>query len=117
MNLDVIREYALKKKYVTEGQPFGDDTLVYKVMDKIFMLMSIEVPVQVNLKCEPEHAIELRERYESVIPGYHMNKTHWNTVILDNTIPPKEILKMVDDSYDLIVKAFPKKKMDEFLNL
>jgi predicted DNA-binding protein (MmcQ/YjbR family) len=117
MNLDAAREYALKKRGVTEGQPFGDDTLVYKVMDKIFMLMSIEVPVQVNLKCEPEHAIELRERYKSVIPGYHMNKTHWNTVILDNTIQTKEILKMVDDSYDLIVKAFPKKKMDEFLNL
>lgn len=117
MNLDVIREYALKKKHVTECQPFGDDTLVYKVMDKVFMLMGIDVPVQVNLKCDPEHAIELRERYESVIPGYHMNKTHWNTVILDNTIPPKEIFKMVDDSYELIVKAFPKKKMDEYLNL
>ncbi len=117
MNLDEIREYALKKRCVTECQPFGDDTLVYKVLDKIFMLMSIEVPVQINLKCEPEHAIELRERYESVIPGYHMNKTHWNSVILDNTIPPKEIMKMVDESYDLIVKAFPKKKKDEFYNL
>lgn len=117
MNLDAIREYALKKRGVTECQPFGDDTLVYKVLDKIFMLMSIAVPVQINLKCNPEHAIELRERYESVIPGYHMNKTHWNTVILDNTIPPKEILKMVDESYDMIVKAFPKKKKDEFHNL
>ena len=117
MNLDVIREYALKKRGVTEGQPFGDDTLVYKVMDKIFILMSIEVPVQLNLKCEPEHAIELRERYESVIPGYHMNKAHWNTVILDNTIPTKETLKMVDDSYDLIIKAFPKKTRDEYNKL
>jgi predicted DNA-binding protein (MmcQ/YjbR family) len=79
--------------------------------------MSIEVPVQVNLKCDPEYAIELRERYESIIPGYHMNKTHWNTVILNNTIPPKEILKMVDDSYDLIVKAFPKKKKEEYNKL
>ncbi len=117
MNLDAIREYALKKRHVTECQPFGDDTLVYKVMDKIFMLMSIEVPVQVNLKCDPELAIELREQYESVTPGYHMNKTHWNTVILDNTIPPKEILKMVDNSYNFIVKAFPKKKMEDYLNL
>ena len=117
MNLDAIREYALKKRCVTECQPFGDDTLVYKVMDKIFMLMSIEVPVQLNLKCDPELAIELRERYESVLPGYHMNKTHWNTVIIDNTVPPKEIFKMIDDSYDLIVKAFPKKKMEEYHNL
>lgn len=117
MNLDAIREYALKKRGVTEGQPFGDDTLVYKVIYKIFMLMSIEVPVQLNLKCDPEHAIELRERYESVIPGYHMNKTHWNTVILDNTIPSKEILKMVNDSYDLIVEAFPKKKKEEYNKL
>jgi len=117
MNLDVIREYALKKRCVTECQPFGDDTLVYKVMDKVFMLMSIEVPVKVNLKCNPEHAIELREQYESVIPGYHMNKTHWNTVILDNTILPKEIFKMVDDSYDLIVEAFSKKKRDEYNKL
>ena len=114
MNLDIIREYALKKKAVTECQPFGDDTLVYKVIDKVFMLMNIEVPVQVNLKCDPELAIELRERYDSVLPGYHMNKTHWNTVIIDNTIPPKEIFKMIDDSYNLIVRAFPKKKMEEY---
>jgi len=114
MNLDILRDYAVKKKCVTECQPFGDDTLVYKVMDKVFMLMSIEVPVQVNVKCDPEHAIELRERYDSVLPGYHMNKTHWNTVIIDNTIPPKEIYKMIDDSYDLIVRAFPKKKTEEY---
>jgi len=115
MNFDVIREYVLKKKHVTEGQPFGDDVIVYKVLDKMFMLMNFKIPTELSLKCEPERAIELRERYDAVLPGYHMNKTHWNTVIVDNTIPAKEFLKMIDDSYNLIVKAFPKKKMEEYL--
>lgn len=117
MNFDIIREYVLKKRHVTEGQPFGDSVLVYKVMDKMFMLMNFEIPTELSLKCDPELAIELRERYDAVLPGYHMNKTHWNTVILDNTIPPKEIFKMIDDSYGLVVKAFSKKKMEEYLNL
>ena len=115
MNFDVIREYVLKKRHATEGQPFGDSVLVYKVLDKMFMMMNFELPTEINLKCDPEHAIELREWYDAVLPGYHMNKTHWNTVIIDNTIPPKEIFKMIDDSYDLIVKAFSKIKREEFL--
>lgn len=112
MNFDVLREYALKKSHATESQPFGDDVLVFKVMDKIFMMMDFEYPTNLSLKCDPEIAVELRERYSAVLPGYHMNKTHWNTVILDNTIPPKEILKMVDNSYDLVVKSLPKSKRD-----
>ena len=115
MNFDTLREYALKKKHVTESQPFGDDVLVFKVMDKIFMMMDFEHPTNVNLKCDPELAVDLRERYDAVLLGHHMNKTHWNTVILDSTIPPKEILKMIDNSYDLIVKAFPKSKRENYI--
>lgn len=80
------------------------------------MMMDFEHPTNVNLKCNPETAVELRERYESVLPGHHMNKTHWNTVVLDNTIPPKEIFKMIDNSYDLIIRAFPKSKREKFFN-
>lgn len=114
MNFDVLREYALKKSHATESQPFGDDVLVFKVMNKIFMMMDFEIPTNLNLKCDPEIAVELRERYSAVLPGYHMNKTHWNTVVLDNTIPPKEILKMVDNSYDLVVKSLPKSKREKY---
>ena len=114
MNFDVLREYALKKSHATESQPFGDDVLVYKVMNKIFMMMDFEHPTNLSLKCDPEIAVELRERYSAVLPGYHMNKTHCNTVVLDNTIPPKEILKMVDNSYDLVVKSLPKSKREKY---
>lgn len=116
MNFDIIREYVLNKKHVTESQPFGDDVLVYKVVDKMFMSMNFEIPPEINLKCDPEQAIELRERYEAVLPGYHMNKTHWNTVIIDNTIPPKEILKMIDASYNLIVNAFSVSKRKQYFD-
>ena len=114
MNFDVLREYALKKSHATESQPFGDDVLVFKVMNKIFMMMDFEIPTNLNLKCDPEIAVELRERYNAVLPGHHMNKKHWNTIILDNTIPPKEILKMVDNSYNLVVKSLPKSKREKY---
>ena len=116
MNFDIIREYVLNKKHVTESQPFGDDVLVYKVVDKMFMSMNFEIPPEINLKCDPETAIELRERYESVLPGYHMNKTHWNTVIINDTIPPKEIFKMIDDSYNLIVNGFSVSKRKQYFD-
>lgn len=113
MDLEYIRNYCLKKKGVTESFPFGEDTLVYKVMTKIFMLTGFDVPLSMNLKCEPELAIELRERYEAVQPGYHMNKKHWNTVVVDGTIPPKEILRMVDHSYDMVVKGLKVKEKEK----
>ncbi len=116
MNFDVLREYALKKSHATESQPFGDDVLVFKVMNKIFMMMDFEIPTNLNLKCDPEIAVELRERYNAVLPGHHMNKKHWNTIILDNTIPPKEILKMVDNSYNLVVKSLPKSKREKYFD-
>ena len=109
-DIDYFREYALKKPDVTEEFPFDDVTLVFKVKGKIFILLSLdEEPAWMNLKCNPELALDLREKYESVTPGYHMNKKHWNTIILDGTIPVKEILKMIDHSYDLVRQSLPKK--------
>lgn len=110
MDIEFLRDYALKKDSTTESTPFGNDTLVYKVYGKIFMLLSLDTPLQINLKCDPELAIELREKYESIIPGYHMNKTHWNTVIIDGTVPAREILKLIDHSYSLVLNSIPVKR-------
>ena len=110
MTLDQIREYCLKKKgRITEGLPFGEDVLVFKVNGKMFLLARIEQhPLSINLKCDPGLAGELRERYEAVTPGYHMNKKHWSTVVLDGSIPGKELFAMVDHSYELVVKSLRK---------
>jgi Uncharacterized protein conserved in bacteria len=102
MNIEIIREYCLSKKEVTESLPFGDDTLVFKRSGKIFLLANLEGDLSVNLKCDPALAIELREKYSSVIPGYHMNKKHWNTVMLDGSIPDSEVFKWIDHSYDIV---------------
>jgi len=104
MNIEQIREYCLKKKSVTEEFPFDEETLVFKVSGKMFLLASLEaIPLQINLKCDPEKAIELREEYEAVQPGYHMNKKHWNTVILDGSIPARIFRVWIDHSYNLVV--------------
>ncbi len=89
MDLEKVREYCFLKKGVTESLPFNEDSPVYKVMGKIFMIANLIPPVSVNLKCDPEKAVELRERYFGVTPGYHMNKTHWNTVDLTANISDK----------------------------
>jgi predicted DNA-binding protein (MmcQ/YjbR family) len=104
LTVDAVREYCLKKSgKITEGFPFGEGVLVFKVNQKIFLLLLLDVhPQSMNLKCDPERAIELRERYEAVQPGYHMNKKHWNTIVLDGSIPPREIRAMIDHSYDLV---------------
>lgn len=117
MNIETLREYCLSKKAATEGFPFGEDTLVFKVMDKIFLLVSLSSnPLQFNAKCDPGKAIELREEYDAVKPGYHMNKTHWNTVIIDGSISIALIKEMIDDSYNLIVQSLPKKLREELLS-
>lgn len=109
MNIEQIREYCLKKKGVTEEFPFDEETLVFKVMGKIFLLASLDsIPLQFNLKCEPEKAIELREEYEAVRPGYHMNKRHWNTIKIDGSIAVNKILEWIDDSYNLVVLRLKK---------
>ena len=109
MDLESFREYCLKKRAVTEDMPFGEDVLVFKVGGKMFALASLDnVPATANLKCDPDLALDLRDRYEQVRPGYHMNKKHWNTVELEAGIPDAELRKMIDHSYDLVVKSLPK---------
>ena len=105
MNIEELREYALSLKNVTESFPFGNDTLVFKVDNKIFLLASLSSAVlQFNVKCDPEYAVELREQYASVLPGYHMNKKHWNTIIVDGTLTAKQLRGFIEDSYLLVAK-------------
>ncbi len=110
MNIETLREYCLSKSHVEETFPFGEDTLVFKVMDKIFLLTGLEQPDRFNVKCDPEKAVSLREEYEEVQPGYHMNKTHWNTVYMNGRLTDLQLKEMIDHSYDLIVKSLPKSK-------
>ena len=105
MNVEELRDYAIAKPNTEEGFPFGESTLVFKVKGKIFLLVSLEAePLQFNVKCDPERAQELREQYEAVQPGYHMNKKHWNTVIVDGTLSNKQLKELVDHSYNLVAK-------------
>jgi predicted DNA-binding protein (MmcQ/YjbR family) len=113
LNLEELRDHCLQKPGTTEGLPFGDDTLVFKVGEKIFLLTSIKTGDRFNAKCDPELAIELRERYTEVQPGYHMNKKLWNTVFMDGALTKKQLLEMIDHSYDLVFKSLPKKMQEE----
>jgi predicted DNA-binding protein (MmcQ/YjbR family) len=109
MDLADFREYCLSKCGASEGTPFGETVLVFKVRGKIFALASLdEVPARANLKCNPDLALELRDRFAQVRPGYHMNKKHWNTVELESGIPDAELRKMIDHSYDLVAQSLPK---------
>ena len=111
MDLEKLREYCLGKPAANESMPFGEDVLVFKVAGKIFALASLdEVPARVNLKCDPDLALELRDRYEQVRPGYHMNKKHWNTVEIECGVPDTELRQMIDHSYELVVGNLPKSK-------
>lgn len=110
MNIEQFRDYCLSKKGVTESLPFDDNTLVFKVLNKMFALTSlVSEEFRVNLKCDPEKAIELREQYENIIAGYHMSKKHWNTVIVDQRITNKLFIELVNHSYDLVVAKMTKK--------
>jgi len=109
MNAEEIRDYCLAKKEVTEGLPFGPDVLVFKVCNKMFLLLAFNSsPLQFNAKCDPQKAIELREEYNSIIPGYHMSKIHWNTIIVDGELSVNLIKEQIDNSYKLIVDSLPK---------
>ena len=108
MNIEDIRLFALSLADVEEGFPFGEETLVFKVQGKIFLLVGLgHEPLQFNVKCDPERALELREQYDCVIPGYHMNKKHWNSVIVNGTMTGKELKEQISHSYSLVT---PKKK-------
>jgi predicted DNA-binding protein (MmcQ/YjbR family) len=102
MNIELLHDYCISKPDVTEGFPFGEKTLVFKVKGKIFALSNLAGDLSVNLKCDPALALELREKYSSVTPGYHMNKKHWNTVLLDGSVPDNEFYTWIDHSYDLV---------------
>lgn len=117
MNIEQLRDYCINKKGVTEGFPFDQDTLAFKVLGKLFALTSLkdwEAGIQsVNLKCDPNYAQELRAEHDSIEPGYHMNKKHWNTIRLHKgELEPQFILKLIDHSYDMVVKSMSKKLRD-----
>ncbi|RMB59076.1 MmcQ/YjbR family DNA-binding protein [Dokdonia sinensis] len=118
MDIESFRSYCIAKKGVTEEFPFDAQTLVFKVMGKMFALSGLErFPSQVNLKCDPERGIKLREEYDgAIIPGYHMSKVHWNTLILEQ-LPPKLILELIDHSYELVVAGLTKKLKAELQTL
>jgi len=118
MNLKTLQEILLKKKGTTEEIPFGPEVLVYKVMGKMFALIAWEEdPLRLNLKCDPDLALALRDKYPAITAGYHMNKRHWNSIILDGSLPENEILAMIDDSYDLVVKKLKKAEKEKLARL
>jgi predicted DNA-binding protein (MmcQ/YjbR family) len=110
MNIEEIRLFCLSLKGTTEDLPFDESTLVFKVRNKIFVLTSLDKPFSINLKCDPEKAIELRERYDAVLPGYHMNKKHWNTVNIDGSVSDQLIKEWILHSYNLVVKGLSGKE-------
>ena len=112
MNVEDFRNYCLAKEWVTESFPFDSTTLVFKVGGKMFALSAIEPFVSVNLKCDPERCVELRETYNGVKPGFHMNKTHWNTVTVDSDVPNQLFLELVDHSYELVYNGLSKRVRD-----
>ena len=109
MNIETLRNYCLSKKGTTEGFPFDETILVFKVMNKIFAFTNLEGNLSVSLKCDPELAIALREEYSFVVPGYHLNKQHWNTIYIEDFVADQLVEQWIDHSYDLIVKSLPKK--------
>lgn len=114
MNIEQLRDYCINKQGVTEGFPFDEDVLVLKVLDKIFLLTSLQSwetgNPSINLKCDPDYAEELRAEFSSIQPGYHMSKKHWNTIkIHKGDFQPKFILNLIDHSYHMVVKSMPKK--------
>jgi predicted DNA-binding protein (MmcQ/YjbR family) len=116
MNVEEVRQICIAKKGVTEGFPFDEVTLVIKVGGKIFALLSLDRDPSVNLKCDPEKAIDLRERYDDIIPGYHMNKKHWNTVMLERNLQDSLIVEMINHSYELVLASLPRKVKEEVLS-
>jgi len=112
MNVEILREYCLSKPDVEESFPFGPDVMVFKIGGKIFLLCSLDSEdFSFNVKCDPELAIELRERYDCVQPGYHMNKKHWNTIIVDGSVATKQLKEWIDHSYEIVNKATAKKRI------
>jgi predicted DNA-binding protein (MmcQ/YjbR family) len=109
MNVESLYRYCNSKPYVTEDLPFGEDVLVFRIGGKMFALMGLrEGPLSLNLKCDPARAVELREQYAAVQPGYHMNKRHWNTVFPGQDLPDAQVRALIDHSYQLVFESLPK---------
>ncbi|MEI8086597.1 MAG: MmcQ/YjbR family DNA-binding protein [Paludibacter sp.] len=114
MNIEELREYCLSLKGATESLPFGDFALVLKVQGKMFALIPLENPeTQITIKCDPERAITLREEYSAIVPAWHFNKKHWNTVIIDPMISHDFLCELIRHSYELVVAKLPKNLRDE----
>jgi len=116
MNIEEFRDYCLAKPGVTAETPFGPDTLVFKVGGKIFALTDINTFASINLKCEPIKALQLREEYDAIRPGYHMNKKHWNTVLINGQIRYSLLIELIDHSYNLVYAGLSKSEKIELLN-
>lgn len=117
MTLEHVRTYLTSKNGTSEEIPFGPEVLVFKVMGKMFaILVWQENPLRISLKCDPEHALVLRDMYPAVQPGYHLHKKHWNTVILDGSVPEPELLQWIDESYRLVVKGLKKADREKLLS-
>ncbi len=116
MNVEEVRQFCIAKSGVTEGFPFDDTTLVLKVGGKIFVLLNLDGNPSLNLKCDPERAIDLRERFDDIIPGYHMNKKHWNTVLLEGSLTDNLVKEMINHSYDLVYESLPRKEKEMIKN-
>ena len=113
MNIEEFRNFCMAKPGVTEGFPFDETVLVFKVMNKMFALTDIDLFESANLKCDPDRAEELREKYADIKPGYHMNKKHWNTVMMDGSVSDQLIYELIDHSYELVVEGLPKKVKED----
>ena len=111
MDIETFRNYCLSKKGVTDSFPFDENALVFKVLSKMFAITNlVQKPMAVNLKCDPERAVELRETHFEITPGYHMNKKHWNTVVFESDLNYDLLLELIDHSYDLVVSKMTKKE-------
>ena len=117
MNIEDFRNYCLNLKGAEEGFPFDGNTLVFKVGNKMFALVDVEKFTFANLKCDPERALELRDEYNGIKPGYHMSKKHWNSVCKDSDVNDKLFIELINHSYDLVFKSLPKKIKEEISNL
>lgn len=117
MDIESFRNICIAKAGVTESFPFGEDVLVFKVMNKMFALTGVDLFESANLKCDPERAVQLREQYTGIKPGYHMNKTHWNTIMMDGSVPDPLISELIDHSYELVVASLPAKVREELNQL
>lgn len=113
MNLEEVRAFCLSLPGVTESLPFDEQTLVFKVLDKMFLLTDLESADRINVKCDPELAMELRDRYPTIVPGYHMNKIHWNTVSLAGHYPPGALKEWIRHSYERVLQSIPRRKRQE----